>query len=78
MIREEIITKIDTITENQQKLVLAMVRSFEKQNQETREREERALFQRRYSPNRIRSSLYSCPVCGANLDPGEVCDCRSL
>lgn len=22
------------------------------------------------------SDYYSCPFCGASLDPGEVCDCR--
>ena len=25
---------------------------------------------------RIMSYYYTCPICGANLDPGEQCDCQ--
>lgn len=28
-------------------------------------------------PKKETAYYYTCPFCGANLDPGEECDCRS-
>lgn len=38
----------------------------------------RLISQLKKERNKIMAYYYTCPDCGANLDPGEKCDCREI